>query len=130
MGRALNPQLFRVILVGWLLATSAPCCRVAQAHEDRSNLGYCPPPYPPGCVDTLSEHPEARPECTKKVEAYVASVFQYRTCLANEIKRAVREANNVLENLKCLEGKMLCPAHRDSGNAASPPWASQSNEGK
>jgi len=129
-GRTLKRRMFPMAFVCGTLIASAACSCGAHAHEDRSNFGYCPPPYPPDCVDTVSGHPEARAECDKEVETYVASVFLYRTCLTNETERAVREANSVLRNLKCLEDKTLCPKLRDSRNASPPPVPGQSGEGK
>ena len=93
----------------------------AQARDDRWSWGYCPPPYPPACVDTLAELPKDRAACEKAVDAYVASVFAYRTCLAAETERAVREVNSVLQIVKCPKDRRYC---------YNLPQAGASSEGK
>lgn len=84
----------------------------AQAGDDRWGWRYCSPPYPPACVETSAKAPgkpsDERLACEKAVQSYVASVFAYRVCLAGETERAVREANRVLQTLKCPEDKRYC----------------------
>jgi hypothetical protein len=88
----------------------------AQAGDDRWGWSYCPPPYPPACVETFSKPREKTPEtpsrerlaCERMVERYVTSVFAYRVCLNGETERAVREANRVLQILKCPVDKRYC----------------------
>ncbi len=80
----------------------------AQPRHDRWNWGYCAPPYPPACIDALAKAPKDRADCEKTVERYVASVFVYRGCLAAETERAVREANHVLQSMKCPKDPRYC----------------------
>jgi hypothetical protein len=84
----------------------------AQAGDDRWGLSYCPPPYPPACVEATAKtsniSPRDRLACEQAVERYVASVFAYRVCLSGEMERAVREANRVLQIMKCPKDKRYC----------------------
>jgi hypothetical protein len=88
----------------------------AQAGDDRWGWSYCPPPYPPACVETFAKPPGRTPDkpsrerlaCEQMVERYVTSVFAYRVCLTGEMERAVREANRVLQILKCPVDKRYC----------------------
>ncbi|WP_294537458.1 hypothetical protein [uncultured Rhodoblastus sp.] len=92
----------------------------AKAGDDRWNWSYCPPPYPPACVEVYAKStnktaekasaipPRDRLACEQAVEHYVASVFAYRVCLSGETERAVREANRVLQILKCPIDKRYC----------------------
>jgi hypothetical protein len=104
----------------------------AQAGDDRWGWSYCSPPYPPACVETLSRPTGKTPDkpsrerlaCEQLVERYVTSVFTYRVCLNGETERAVREANRILQILKCPVDKRYCydlpqpgssPARKPSG---------------
>lgn len=92
----------------WVLVWLLTNCHGARAHEDRWNWGYCPPPYPPDCIDTLRKNLHANSACDSAVEAYIASVFRYRACLASESERAVREANHVSRDLRCIKDSTSC----------------------
>ena len=102
-------------LVGAVLLANFPASS-AQAGDDRWGWSYCPPPYPPACVETFAKPPgktadkpsRERLACEQTVERYVSSVFAYRVCLTRETERAVREANRVLQILKCPEDKRYC----------------------
>lgn len=98
-------RAFQGAAVAFLLAAPAS----AKATDDRWGLGYCPPPYPPPCVARLDGTLETAVSCGKDVEAYVASVFRYRECVSSETERAVREANRIIQSLKCAQGKGSCP---------------------
>ena len=80
----------------------------AQTRDDRWSWGYCAPPYPPACVDQLSKAPKDRTSCEKEIDSYVANVFRYRGCLSAETERAVREANRVLQIMKCPRDERYC----------------------
>ena len=101
----------------WILVWMAIRLHGAQAHEEPRSWGYCPPPYPPDCVDTLRKNPETSANCEREVEAYVASVFNYRACLASESERAVREANHVTQNLRCIMDTTSCRQGPNRENA-------------
>ena len=100
----------------------------AQAGDDRFSWSYCAAPYPPACVESSSKAPGAnslktsdktsrrnsvlspgeRLACEQAVERYVASVFAYRACLSGETERAVREANRIIQIMKCPEDERYC----------------------
>ena len=85
------------------------------ASDDRWNLGYCAPPYPPPCARASGGGHPATAECERAVDSYVALVFRYRACLTQEMERAVFEANQAAENVKCPKDKRYCyglPANR------------------
>ena len=78
-----------------------PCA----AGEAPSGFNYCAPPFRPACVDG----PEAEGHsCDSEVQAFVATVFKYRFCLERESERAVRDANDAIEQFKCRTGKLKC----------------------
>lgn len=79
-----------------------------SAHDDRWGLGYCAPPYPPQCARSIVEGHPASAACERDVDSYVAAVFRYRACLANEMERAVREANTTVQAAKCPRDKRYC----------------------
>jgi hypothetical protein len=79
-----------------------------QAGDDRWQWAYCAPPYPPACVGARVKEPKARTSCEQDAEAYVADVFKYRDCLTKEMERAVREANKVIQTLKCPKDARFC----------------------
>lgn len=113
MPRRGGPAWTRALVGAVLLANGT--LSSAQAGDDRWGWSYCAPPYPPACVETArppgkpSDKPSAeRLACQQIVERYVASVFAYRVCLTGETERAVREANRVLQILKCPEDKRYC----------------------
>jgi hypothetical protein len=81
----------------------------ARAGDDRWGWNYCAPPYRPSCVEPDKLREAIGESCKKSVEAYVAAVFRYRTCLAKESERAVREANETIDQVKCLMDKHNCP---------------------
>jgi hypothetical protein len=90
-----------------LLALATPFSSAA-ANEDRWSLGYCAPPYPPRCAERPPHDQNARLLCEKEAENFVTAVFRYRTCLNNEIERAVIEANRVIKTLKCERDERFC----------------------
>jgi hypothetical protein len=95
----------------------------AGAAEMRSRFGYCAPPFAPPCAAAASRNGGATAACEKEVERYVASVFAYRGCLAAETERAVREANETIQALRCAKDAALCPvpepeAERPKGKGA------------
>jgi hypothetical protein len=80
----------------------------ARAGDDRWQWTYCAPPYPPACAEAPAKEGKARTACEQAAEAYVAAVFAYRACLTNEMERAVREANKVIQSLKCPTDARFC----------------------
>lgn len=95
----------------WLFAAAAVLSPLSGAHgagDDRWGWFYCAPPYPPGCVGSPAGDRQARLLCEQAVDAYVASVFRYRACLAKEMERAVLEANKTLQIVKCPRDKRYC----------------------
>jgi hypothetical protein len=80
----------------------------AFAADDRWGWAYCPPPYPPACAQSPAKKPAKSDPCEQAVDAYVAAVFRYRACLAQEMERAVREANRTVEIVKCPKDKRYC----------------------
>ena len=75
-----------------------------------SRFGYCAPPLPPACVGSSEQGGASSPSCRAEADAYVASVFKYRGCLAAEMERAVREANTVIGFIRCASDRTLCEA--------------------
>jgi hypothetical protein len=78
----------------------APCV----AGETPSGFNYCAPPLRPACIDA-ADPPDS---CERDVQAFIKSVFKYRSCLEKESERAVREANDALEAWKCYTGALQC----------------------
>ncbi len=112
------PQVMKQSLLAATLALLAaePAC----AMDDRWGLGYCPPPYPPACVARTGQTLQKNVACGREVEAYVASVFRYRECVSIETERAVREANRIIQALKCAQGEEPCPAKPAAPPVAAP----------
>lgn len=88
-----------------LQIVSSPAVR---AGDDRWQWAYCAPPYPPACVGATAREPQARTSCEQAADAYVTEVFKYRDCLTKEMERAVREANKVIQTLKCPKDARFC----------------------
>lgn len=89
-----------------VLQTQSPFFTTAQ--DDRYGFGYCAPPYPPSCARLNSGGRPTTAECERAVDSYVAAVFRYRACLANEMARAVLEANETVQTAKCPKDKRYC----------------------
>ena len=98
------------------LLFAAPTCQADEAPTVYSRFGYCAAPTPPSCVDTMNRGgPSAA--CRADAEAYVASVFRYRECLSAEMQRAVREANGVIDRIRCAVDRSTC----DRGDSSDAP---------
>lgn len=69
-----------------------------------SEFVYCAPPTRPACV---TKGPISV-TCEEQVQLYVTSVFKYRECLAQEMERAVLEANEAIATAKCRSDKREC----------------------
>lgn len=81
------------------------CAAVSPAMADPySEFVYCAPPTRPACV-TKGPISVA---CEEQVQVYVTSVFKYRECLAQEMERAVLEANEAIATAKCRSDKREC----------------------
>jgi hypothetical protein len=81
------------------------------ATPPKTNFGFCPVPWPPGCVDDAKAYGggSATNDCQEKLSRYVASVFVYRMCLLHETQRAVLETNMMIDRFKCgLKAKHRC----------------------
>lgn len=85
-----------------MIATVAP---EARAGAMTRGFTFCAVPSRPACVDRDGADPAS---CEIEVQAFVAMVFRYRECLAEETERAVRDANDVIEAWKCRTGKKDC----------------------
>ena len=92
-------------------------CRADEAPPVYSHFGYCAAPVPPACIDAMGQSgPSAA--CRAEAEAYVASVFRYRECLSAEMQRAVREANGVIDRIRCAVDRSACD-RSDAGTASA-----------
>ena len=89
-----------------LLQTYSPFA--TSARDDRWGFGYCAPPYPPERARARPGGHPATATCEREVDSYVAAVFRYRLCLTNEMERAVREANQMVQSVKCPKDKRFC----------------------
>lgn len=84
----------------------------ALAGEDRQGFHFCSAPYPPLCAHGPGQPtPEEAALCEEAVRGFTAAVMAYRSCLGREIERAIFEANQTIEALKCREDSPDCP-HR------------------
>lgn len=99
---------WRAFMVGLAPIVCAAGVHAQPAHEDRWGWNYCPPPYPPACVENKAASPAAAQACAKDVERYVAFVFAYRDCKARDLERAISEANRVVSAFKCRTDKKAC----------------------
>ncbi|MBG0811455.1 hypothetical protein IY145_19060 [Methylosinus sp. H3A] len=70
-----------------------------------SGFNLCVQPGSPPCVFMPGQPAEA---CGREVEAYIASVFHYRECLARESERVIRESNDVIDHWRCREKGERC----------------------
>ncbi len=86
-----------------------------SARDDRWGFGYCAPPYPPQCARGDPGRKAAAGACGAEVDSYVAAVFRYRACLAQEMERAVLEANHTVQIIKCPKDKRFCYGLPPSG---------------
>jgi hypothetical protein len=82
------------------LISAAP----VYAGEAPSGFDFCAPPLRPACIDA----PSTIDDCENEVQAFIATVFKYRLCLERRTERAVREANEALQDWKCRTGKLKC----------------------
>ena len=64
----------------------------------------CARPSRPACIEDITGGKAGT--CEPEVRAFVAAVVIYRDCLEQEVRRAVREANDVVEQMK---GKQFSP---------------------
>ncbi|HUO53936.1 MAG TPA: hypothetical protein VMU18_04295 [Rhodoblastus sp.] len=88
------------------------CSAQGRTVEDRWGWDYCAPPYPPECLESARATRKIDAICRTAVDTYVANVVRYRTCLAGELERAMREANDVIDSAKCLTDKANCPERK------------------
>jgi len=95
--------LFRL---GVLAAAAAGAAFPAPAFSQASaGFTLCVQPGQPACVFAPGRPAEA---CGRDVDAYIASVFRYRECLAKEGERAIRESNDVIDHWRCRERGERC----------------------
>lgn len=73
--------------------------------QSSAGFRYCAPPARPACVESRAE---AARDCERAVEAYVATVFHYRECLARESERAIYESNDVIDQWRCRQNAGRC----------------------
>jgi hypothetical protein len=83
-----------------LTTTTAP----GLAGDAPSGFDFCAPPLRPACI----EAPSSIEDCENEVQAFTATVFKYRACLERQTERAVRNANEALQDWKCRTGKLKC----------------------
>jgi hypothetical protein len=85
-----------------ILATSllSPTSELPPA----TGFTLCARPNRPACIKDITGGKAAN--CEPEVKAFVAAVVIYRDCLEQEVQRAVREANDVVEQMK---GKQFSP---------------------
>jgi hypothetical protein len=74
-----------------------------ETYPPSRGFNHCTTPLRPVCVSRLSVYldPEAKSACQRQTNRYVDQVFAYRACLEREIRRAVREANETSDEIRC-----------------------------
>jgi glycine/D-amino acid oxidase-like deaminating enzyme len=70
-------------------------------------FSLCVAPLPPPCVETTKKIKPGS-VCDQNVKAYIGAMFQYRECHNQEVERAVRESNDVIDRWKCRQGLEGC----------------------
>ncbi len=114
---ALLRRVATTIGVVGVLAVVAPVApSPARAQSPYSGFGFCPPPLPPKCASALSAGRGNVETCASEVESYVAFVFRYRACLAAEMERAVRQANDTIQAVKCAKDPAFCGTPDQAGD--------------
>ncbi|TDX65033.1 hypothetical protein EDE12_1034 [Methylosinus sp. sav-2] len=89
------------------LAASAAALLFPEAAFPQAAPGFnlCVQPGSPPCVFMPGQPAEA---CGAEVQAYIASVFHYRECLAKESERVIRESNDIIDHWRCRERGERC----------------------
>ncbi len=79
-----------------ILATSL----LSPTSESPPAAGFtlCIPPSRPACIKDIKGGKAG--SCDPKVKAFLAAVVIYRDCLEREVQRAVRDANDVVDQMK------------------------------
>ena len=95
-------------LFAFVLSIQAAQPVSAASNDDRWGWRYCAPPYPPACARSNTNQHPVDASCARDVDSYLDAVFRYRTCLTNEMERAVREANRTVQIVKCPKDKRYC----------------------
>jgi hypothetical protein len=82
---------------------------VAQSEFSK----YCTPPLSPSCIqrEETYKEPANTEACQKEIDEYINEALRYRTCLEEQIERAVKNANDIVDNFKCrTQGRSDCQA--------------------
>jgi hypothetical protein len=86
---------------------------VAQESLKTGFMQYCAPPIaPPSCVDDEETYKKdgGVAACQKDIDGFIGSVFKYRSCLSEEVKKTISNTNAVIDHFKCRsQGKANCP---------------------
>jgi hypothetical protein len=72
---------------------------------------YCAPPVSPSCFqrEETYREPANAEACQKEIDEYINVALNYRTCLEEEIERAVKNANDTIDTFKCrAKGRLNC----------------------
>lgn len=79
-----------------ILATSL----LSPPTESPPATGFtmCVRPSRPACVKNIKRGKAGT--CEVKINAFIAAVVVYRDCLEQEVQRAVREANDIVDQMK------------------------------
>jgi hypothetical protein len=87
---------------------------VAQEAAFRTpGFTLCFAPRPPACVNSplIARETAVREACDRQITWHTDQIFAYRACLEKEIRRAVREVNDVAAIARCRKaGRSRCAA--------------------
>jgi hypothetical protein len=87
------------------LALVAAFLSGAAAHAQTPGFNLCVEPRKPACVFDKASPPG---RCEPEIDAYVATVFRFRECLARESERVVRDSNDVIDHWRCRQRGERC----------------------
>jgi hypothetical protein len=90
-----------------------------SAQEAMYGLRYCAPPAVPKCIDVKETYGNKSSValCEAEVSRYVRAAVSYRDCLLRESQRAIVQANDAIDRLKCATNPACCGR---SGSCPSP----------
>ena len=115
--RLILPVVMRMAaaLAGWLAlglpGILAQGVLVREPVVDARGFNFCVTAVQPSCLkrpETFRSGAATR-ACQAETGRFVDAVFVYRDCLEREVRRAVREANDVAAQMRCkVAGKRNC----------------------
>lgn len=85
----------------------------ARADDAELSLGgfICARPYAPACVDAPANTATTTgaATCQSEVDRFVVATAAYRDCLQHQISSAIRRANDIVDQFRCLSQHESCP---------------------